>query len=138
MDSLKKVKNGNSSYLGKKFIYKGTGLCISTPFGSTAYNKNNGGVVLPLEDSKISVTGIVCEKPINKILGTVKPLEIEITTRQRHLCIYSDGIVKECYDIAYVEKSVKNNNYKIEGFAKNETVKITITKDMGFNLIYLD
>ncbi|PIY17919.1 hypothetical protein CO112_04150 [Candidatus Dojkabacteria bacterium CG_4_9_14_3_um_filter_150_Dojkabacteria_WS6_41_13] len=51
-----------------KFTLKGTGMCIATPLGSTAYNFNNGGVILPLESNLWSMTGIVCNKYINDII----------------------------------------------------------------------
>jgi NAD kinase len=50
------------------FTLKGTGVCLSTPLGSTGYNFNNGGVILPLESNMWSLTGIVCNKRINDIL----------------------------------------------------------------------
>lgn len=50
------------------FTLKGTGICLSTPLGTTGYNFNNGGVILPLESGMWSLTGIVCNKRINDIL----------------------------------------------------------------------
>ncbi len=47
---------------------KGCGLCISTPIGSTAYNYNNGGRILPLNSCLLSITGIVCNRYLNDII----------------------------------------------------------------------
>lgn len=52
----------------KDFEFRGSGLCISTPIGSTAFNYNNNGMMLPLDSDLLSITGVVCNKQINDII----------------------------------------------------------------------
>ena len=66
---------------------KGTGICISTPLGSTAYNFNNQGAVLPLETNIWSITGIVSNKYINDIISAQV-----IDIKAPKSTLYADGI----------------------------------------------
>ena len=50
------------------FKLKGSGLCISTPIGSTAFNYNNNGRILPLNSDFLSITGVVTNRYINDII----------------------------------------------------------------------
>lgn len=50
------------------FDIKGSGICISTAIGSTAYNFNNNGNILPLDSPLLSITGIVCNRYLKDIL----------------------------------------------------------------------
>ncbi len=50
------------------FEVKGSGLCISTTIGSTAFNYNNGGRIFPLDSDLLSITGVVCNRYLNDIL----------------------------------------------------------------------
>ena len=50
------------------FEVKGSGICISTAIGSTAFNYNNGGRILPLDSEFLSITGVVCNRYLNDIL----------------------------------------------------------------------
>lgn len=50
------------------FEVKGSGLCVSTPIGSTAFNYNNNGRILPLDSNLLSVTGVVCNRYVNDIV----------------------------------------------------------------------
>lgn len=69
--------------------FEGTGLIFSTSVGSTAWNKNNGGVVLPLRSSNISVTGVGTNRPIQEV---VHAQNIEISFKSRTDCyIWVDG-----------------------------------------------
>lgn len=49
------------------FTIKGSGICISTPIGSTAFNFNNNGRILPLNSNLLSITGVVCNRYLNDI-----------------------------------------------------------------------
>lgn len=51
------------------YAMRGTGVCVATPLGSTAFNANNRGAVLPLDLPLLSVTGIVCNRDLNKIVA---------------------------------------------------------------------
>ncbi len=52
----------------ENFEVKGSGICISTAIGSTAFNYNNGGRILPLDSEFLSITGVVCNRYLNDIL----------------------------------------------------------------------
>ena len=52
----------------ENFEVKGSGLCISTTIGSTAFNYNNGGRILPLDSDLLSITGVVCNRYLNDIV----------------------------------------------------------------------
>lgn len=69
---------------------KGMGLCISTPLGSTAFNLNNNGNVLPLDSDLLSITGIVCDHNISEIL-TSQRVEITINSLRAKPTIFIDG-----------------------------------------------
>ncbi|MBN1618158.1 NAD(+)/NADH kinase [Candidatus Dojkabacteria bacterium] len=47
--------------------FSGCGVCISTAIGSTAFNFNNNGHILPLDSNLLSITGIVTNKYLNDI-----------------------------------------------------------------------
>ncbi len=71
------------------FKVRGTGLCISSPLGSTAYNFNNNGHILPLNADIWSVSGIVCNRYINDIVNQ-QQIEIESSCKE----IFIDNIRK--------------------------------------------
>lgn len=48
---------------------RGSGVCVSTPLGSTAFNANNRGAVLPLDQPLLSITGIVSNRDLNEIFA---------------------------------------------------------------------
>lgn len=69
--------------------FQGTGLIASTAVGSTAWNKNNGGVVLPLLSSNISVTGVGTNRIIKEVIHAQ---DIKVTFKSRSDCyIWVDG-----------------------------------------------
>lgn len=51
------------------FVIRGCGLCISTPLGSTGYNFNNAGAILPVGRKLWIITGIVCNQFINDLIN---------------------------------------------------------------------
>lgn len=65
----------------------GSGICISTPLGSTGYNFNNFGPILPISSKLWVMTDIVCNKMIKDIIS---PQEIRIQTKKS--TIFLDGI----------------------------------------------
>ncbi len=69
------------------FDFRGTGLCISTPLGSTAFNLNNNGNVLDLDSRGLSITGVVTNKEIKDVVKNQKL----IIKSQSHLFI--DGVL---------------------------------------------
>lgn len=59
--------------------FRGDGLIISTPQGSTAYNRSAGGSILPLKDDLMAITSI-CDagKPI-RLTAEKQKVTVEIT-----------------------------------------------------------
>ena len=80
--------------------FKGGGVIISTPQGSTGVNKNNGGVVLPLSSNLWSITG---DKTNRKIEYVIKPRKMVITFESRTpVSVWVDGsnnIIRDVYQV---------------------------------------
>ncbi len=81
------------------FEIKGSGICLSTDLGSTGYNFNLGGAVLPLGSDLWSLLGIVCNRYLEDILNTDK-ITIENTSKRPGLSVFLDGI-KQRNQISY-------------------------------------
>jgi len=75
----------------KDFEVKGTGICISTPLGSTAFNFNNNGKILPLNSNLWSITGIVCNRYVDDII-TAQDFTIELLSERILSKLFIDGI----------------------------------------------
>ncbi len=73
---------------------KGSGLCISTDLGSTAYSYNLGNPAIPLDNNLIIISGIVCNKYINDILK-IQNIKIGINSDREKCDILIDGIKQE-------------------------------------------
>lgn len=73
------------------FEIKGSGLCLSTDLGSTGYNFNLGGSVLPLGSNLLNLSGIVCNRYLNDILS-IQSIEIVAISRGKPVDLYLDGI----------------------------------------------
>ena len=101
----------------KEFEIKGSGLCISTDLGSTGYNFNLGGDILPLGSSLWSLSGIVCNRYLKDILE-IGELNISCSCKKSTPTIFLDGI----------DKKVK--------LEKND--KIILTKDGEITLYFLN
>jgi NAD kinase len=80
--------------------FKGGGLIISTPQGSTGINKNNNGSVLPLGADLWSITG---DKTNRKIDYVIKPRKTEIFLSSRTpISVWVDGsnhIIRNVYKL---------------------------------------
>jgi len=69
--------------------FKGGGLIISTPQGSTGINKTNGGSILPLSSTLWSITG---DKTTKRIDYVIKPRKTVITpTARNSVMVWVDG-----------------------------------------------
>jgi len=69
--------------------FKGGGLIISTPQGSTGINKNNGGVILPLSSNLWSITG---DKTNRNIEYVIPPRDMFIKAKSRTpITLWVDG-----------------------------------------------
>jgi|SaaInlStandDraft_4_1057021.scaffolds.fasta_scaffold16960_4 NAD+ kinase len=69
---------------------KGMGICLSTPLGSTAFNLNNGGNVLPLDSNLWNITDIVCNHNVSDIM-TPQEVDITINSNRHRPTVYIDG-----------------------------------------------
>jgi len=99
------------------FQIKGSGLCISTDLGSTGYNFNLGGDILPLGSTLWSLSGIVCNRYLKDILQ-IGELDIACSSEKPSPTIFLDGIDKKI--------QLKNDD------------KIIIKKDGEISLYFLD
>lgn len=73
--------------------YRGDGLIVSTPTGSTAYSLSAGGPIVYPELDIIVVTPI-CPHSLNSrsiIIGSNKTLEINIVSANEGVCLTADG-----------------------------------------------
>lgn len=79
----------------QNFGFKGSGICVSTDLGSTGYNFNLGGAVLPLGHGLWSIVGIVCNRHINDILGITEITIRNVSQKHGLLSIFLDGVRNE-------------------------------------------
>jgi NAD kinase len=73
------------------FQIHGTGICVSTPLGSTAYNFNNNGKILPLDSKLWSMTGVVCNRYLNDVM-VEQQMNIGLNATKGQVSIFIDGI----------------------------------------------
>lgn len=81
------TKNGSFD----KFKFNGTGVCISTPLGSSAFNMNNGGKLLPIDSNLWSITSVVANHRINELMKPQK-MKIKIESLRSNPTLYVDGV----------------------------------------------
>lgn len=109
--------------------FKGMGFCLSTPLGSTAFNINNYGKVLPLDSGMWSITSIVGDHRVNEVMmpqtltikikdGRVKPNLYVDGTATTILLEFGDTITfkpsKETFKIAFLDaKEFHNKRMKL-------------------------
>jgi len=114
------IKRGNRTMVGDVFIkdelferFRGDGLSISTPTGSTAYNKSIGGAVLHPSINAFQLTEIASlNNRVFRTLGSpiviahTEWLEIKLQESDDYfvtvdqLDIYQENIASVCYRIA--------------------------------------
>lgn len=58
--------------------FSGDGLIVATPQGSTAYNRNAGGSILPLQDNLLAITSICSNHPLRNVISK-QNLAIEVS-----------------------------------------------------------
>lgn len=73
------------------FSINGSGICISTDLGSTGYNFNLGGSILPLGSDMWSINGVVCNRYLEDILN-VQKIEISNNSSRKSYEVLIDGI----------------------------------------------
>jgi len=76
------------------FEIKGSGICISTDFGTTGYNFNLGSPMLPLACSLWIVSGVVCNRFLEDILK-IQKIEIKNISTSGPIKVFLDGVEKE-------------------------------------------
>lgn len=69
---------------------KGDGMIIATPQGSTAYNRNAGGTILPLNSMLWCLTGICTAKPIHV---AIEHQEIFVKIKRNNAVVVTDNKV---------------------------------------------
>jgi NAD+ kinase len=101
-----KVSNFSIVIKNKSMSFRGDGLIMSTPFGSTAYSYSAGGPKLNLMSNKFILT------PICPYLRTMKPLSFDNINKIQIKCdgnalLMIDGIIKskKCTGEYVLEKS---------------------------------
>lgn len=97
------ISSGDGSF--NNFEIKGSGICISTDMGSTGYNFNLGGAVLPLGSNMWSLIGVVCNRYLEDILITNK-ITVENISKRRGLYVFLDGVKQRKYPISYGDKII--------------------------------
>ncbi len=100
------------------FEVKGSGVCISTAIGSTAFNYNNGGRILPLDSEFLSITGVVCNRYLNDILSFEN---IHIKSNGANIYLTNSNAIKLKQNDTLLLK--KGSEIKIAFLNKNEFLK---------------
>lgn len=108
------TKNGDLN----NFELKGSGVCISTPIGSTAFNFNNNGRILPLDSNLLSITGIVCNRFLNDIVSFE-----EIKIKSDNAKIYLSNVKSKTFDTNSELILKKGSQIEIAFLDKNEFLK---------------
>jgi len=91
--------------------FSGGGLIFSTAQGSTGINKNNGGVILPIDSKNIVVTG---DKTNRKIHYVLEPQYIEIRMNSRDsIKVWVDGKNNIIDDVEYIKIKTSEESVKI-------------------------
>jgi NAD+ kinase len=83
------ISSKNGSF--EEFKFNGTGICVSTPLGSSAFNMNNGGKLLPIDSNLWSITSVVSNHRINELMKPQK-VKIKIESLRSNPTLYVDGV----------------------------------------------
>lgn len=108
--------------------FRGTGICLSTPTGSTAYNKSLKGAIIQSDLNLLQVTKIA---PINNrvyrsldnsmILGVNNEIEIRATRDEfKHSTLTMDRRVVSLDDITSPGIKMQLSNHKIKILVKDD------------------
>ncbi|MEK7595352.1 MAG: NAD(+)/NADH kinase [Patescibacteria group bacterium] len=75
------------------FAINGSGICLSTELGSTGYNFNLGGSILPMGSNLWSLNGIVCNRYLDDILKTQR-ITFTCESKREPSILFIDGMYK--------------------------------------------
>ncbi|MTV82928.1 NAD kinase [Secundilactobacillus folii] len=93
-------------------LFRGDGLCVSTPTGSTAYNKSAGGAVISSELDVVQVSEIASIN--NRVFRTLgSPIIISPTEWVRVEPVRLDENLMTCDQMTIENRSIKAVNFKI-------------------------
>lgn len=121
--------------------FRGTGFSVSTPYGSTAYNKSLGGSVIDTSLSTIQLTEIAginsnsyrtLSSPL--VLSSDRIIKLEVKDEYADLVITADHISYNINDFDMIEikeikKSIKMGYHNHESFLKRINRTFTISQD---------
>lgn len=118
--NLFNMSSENGSF--NKFSFGGTGLCVSTPLGSSAFNLNNGGKLLPIDSKLWSITSVVSNKKINELMEP-QTICLRVDSVRSNPSLYVDG-VKIC-SLTYGDEVILKKS--------SETFEIAFLDSKDFN-----
>ena len=113
----------------ENFEVKGSGLCISTAIGSTAFNYNNGGRIIPLDSDLLSITGVVCNRYLNDIIQFQK-----IHIKSNGSKIYLTNVKSKTLNEGDTLLLKKGDEIKIAFLNKNDFLKRRIALSHRFRI----
>lgn len=103
------------------FNIKGSGLSVSTDLGSTGYNFNLGGSVLPLGSNLWSVVGVVCNRYLNDIVP-IQKVKISDDSKSGDISVFIDGMK--------IHYPLKNGQVVV--LSKGNGIKLTFLNKLDF------
>jgi NAD+ kinase len=93
-------------------VFRGDGLCVSTPTGSTAYNKSTGGAVLSSELKAIQVSEIASIN--NRVFRTLgSPIVISPNEWVRVEPVNSDENLMTCDQMMVENRLIDSVTFRI-------------------------
>lgn len=108
--------------------FRGTGICVSTPTGSTAYNKSLGGAIVDHNIKSMQITEIAginssTYETINSplILGNDYYIELEVVGKYKNIFLTVDTLAIELF-----------NFKKLRAYMGNYYVKVGINNKTNF------
>lgn len=116
-------------YLNNKFFetFKGNGLCISTPFGSTGYNKSlNGAVVLNgvdvLQITEIAGIRSLCFNSLGNSLIVPKDMEVELKSFTKYHLIGLDHLTLNNQNLQSIKVKFSDKTINLIHFKNKDSI----------------
>lgn len=107
--------------------YRGTGLCISTPYGSTAYNKSLHGAVVEPKMSSLQLTEIASiNSNAYRSLSSSLVLDPKHVIKLKAVSPYTVWITQD--NISYEVNDFK----ELECFYNGKTLKVAYSKEQSY------